>query len=198
MPDVTRRPRQSGEERREAILNAALELFGRRNFDAVGMRDVAEACDLSATGIYRHFPNKEAVLIGLFDRLSDQLSAGMRAASRADRPEEILAELIRFHASQAIAEPVLIPVYQREEASLPEQERTRFREVLRVYLSLWTDNLLSVRPDLSREEARTTAVAAFGAINSVAYHRSRLTPRALERVLVQIAARTLGLAVDEN
>lgn len=193
MTDTVPRKRLPGPVRREAILSAALDLFARRSYDAVGMRDVAAACNLSATGIYRHFPSKEALLIGLFDRLSDQLTAGMREASRAGSPRDVLEALVRFHVGIALREPAMIPIYQREESILPPQERRRFRQVLRDYLAMWTSTLQQVVPDVSEGEARTTVVAAFGTMNCIAFHRSTLGIRALERLLVELAGRTLGV-----
>jgi AcrR family transcriptional regulator len=186
------RRRLPTERRREEILAAALDLFGRRGFDAVGMRDVAAACELSATGIYRHFVNKEALLLGLFDRLSDLMRDAMRNASRADSPGLVLDRLVRFHVGFVLREPVMIPVYQREEAALPPGERDLFRELLRDYLALWTHALMQLNPDVSLEVARTTVVATFGTMNGIPLHTSGLSPRALEKLVTELAWRTLG------
>jgi AcrR family transcriptional regulator len=189
---TARRPRLPADERREAILAAALNLFSERGYDAVGMRDVATVCDLSATGIYRHFASKEALLIGLFDRLSDRMSAAMREASRMGSPREALTYLIGFHVGLVAREPAMIPIYQREDVSLPAHERERFRDVQRDYLAVWTDALSRLDPTLSPDVARTTVVSAFGTMNSVALHRSGLSARALEKLVIELARRTLG------
>lgn len=198
MVDLGSRRRLPTRERRELILAAALELFGRRGYEAVGMRDVAAACEISATGIYRHFPNKEALLIGLFDRLSDQLAAAARAATRIEDPVGQLAALIEFHVHQVLREPRLIPIYQREEGSLPATERDRVREVLRTYLAAWLQPLTRLRPDLRAEQARTTIVCTFGMLNSNAYHHTKLTERALRELLIELSYRTLGLTAPAS
>src|SRR6185437_2398250 len=51
----------------EKILRAAHKLFDREGADAVSMRRVAEAVGITPMAIYRHFPNREALL----KRLSD-------------------------------------------------------------------------------------------------------------------------------
>ncbi|WP_036725749.1 TetR/AcrR family transcriptional regulator [Patulibacter minatonensis] len=185
------RQRLPGGQRREQILQAALELFRTRSFDAVGMRDVAAACSMSPTGIYWHFANKEALLIGLFDRLSDQLLDGVRTASRVADPRARLAGLVDFHVDQSLSEPALIPIYQREEAGLQPTERARVRQVLREYLAAWTDALVEYRPDLSPEAARTIVVAIFGMLNSTAFHRSDLSGRPLRALLIGLADRVI-------
>lgn len=181
------RQRLPGNERREQILQAALQLFHTRSFDAVGMRDVAAACQMSPTGIYWHFASKDALLIGLFDRLSDQLLDGIRSASRVADPRLRLSRLTEFHVEQSLSEPALIPIYQREEAGLEPTERARVRDVLREYLAVWTDALVAYRPDLSPAAARTIVVAIFGMLNSTAFHRSELSGRALRGILVGLA-----------
>lgn len=47
---------------RQTIADAALRLFLDRGFDAVGVREVAEAADVSTTTLFKHFPSKEALL----------------------------------------------------------------------------------------------------------------------------------------
>ncbi|MQY03723.1 HTH-type transcriptional regulator BetI [Actinomadura sp. RB68] len=66
---------------RQAIADAALELFLERGFDQVTVKDVAEAADVSMSGLFKHFPTKESLV---FD-LEGDIRAGLVAAVR-DRP----------------------------------------------------------------------------------------------------------------
>lgn len=194
MTGTTRRRRLPSGERRESILAAALELFSRRSFRSVGMREIAEMSDLSATGIYRHFANKEALLVGLFDRLSDQITGAVRDASRLEGGKEQLSFLVSFHVRMVVREPAMIPIYQREDISLPQDEYERFNNVLRTYLDAWTTPLCELDPSLATDVARTTVVGTFGTMNGTTLHRSGLSPRALEKLVADLAWRTLGLA----
>lgn len=196
MTDTDRGRRLPTQGRRESILAAALDLFGRHNYEAVGMRDLAAVCGLSATAIYRHFANKEALLIGLFDMLSDLIASGMREASRAKSPRQALDGLIKFHVRLVSDQPALFSLYLRAEISLPHTERRRFREIQHHYVAIWTENLLQVRPDVTASSARTIVVAAFGAMNAMSFHNSDLSGRALERLLVELIERLLGIYVS--
>ncbi|NMO88624.1 TetR/AcrR family transcriptional regulator [Actinomycetospora sp. TBRC 11914] len=75
-----RRERKKAATRR-AIADAALELFTERGFEAVGVREVAEAADVSTATLFKHFPGKEALV---FDEDGDA-GAALVAAVR-DRP----------------------------------------------------------------------------------------------------------------
>lgn len=61
---------------REKILNAALALFVERGFDAVGLKDIALAADVSTATLFKHFPQKEALLSGATALLADMRDEG--------------------------------------------------------------------------------------------------------------------------
>ncbi|MEQ8146750.1 TetR family transcriptional regulator [Streptomyces sp. OP7] len=77
---VGRRERKKAATRR-AIADAALRLFLERGYDAVGIREIADAADVSTTTLFKHFPVKEALV---FDEDADQ-EERLLAAVR-DRP----------------------------------------------------------------------------------------------------------------
>ncbi|MFI9797400.1 TetR/AcrR family transcriptional regulator [Streptomyces sp. NPDC052302] len=67
---------------RQAIADAALRLFLERGYEAVGIREIADAADVSTTTLFKHFPVKEALV---FDE-DDEQEARLLAAVR-ERPE---------------------------------------------------------------------------------------------------------------
>ncbi|MDW8227936.1 MAG: TetR/AcrR family transcriptional regulator [Anaerolineales bacterium] len=54
-----------GERTRQAILEAAYELFIEQGYTATSMRQIAKRADLALSGIYNHFHNKEAIFAEL-------------------------------------------------------------------------------------------------------------------------------------
>ncbi|ANP55243.1 AcrR family transcriptional regulator [Streptomyces griseochromogenes] len=78
---------------RQALADAALELFLERGFDEVSIRDVAEAADVSTTTLFKHFPSKEALL---FDMDADVESA-LVAAVRERSPDTSALQALRTH-----------------------------------------------------------------------------------------------------
>ncbi|WEH42089.1 TetR family transcriptional regulator [Streptomyces sp. NBC_01218] len=77
--------------RRVRILDATAELAGRGGFEAVQMREVAEAAGVALGTLYRYFPSKSHLLVAtLHDRLrllrttlADRPPAGETAGERA-------------------------------------------------------------------------------------------------------------------
>jgi len=51
--------------RRERVIRAALDLGADGGYDAVQMRDVATRADVALGTIYRYFPSKDALLLGV-------------------------------------------------------------------------------------------------------------------------------------
>ncbi|MET9364490.1 helix-turn-helix domain-containing protein [Streptomyces sp. NPDC006632] len=90
---VGRRERKKAATR-QAIADAALRLFLERGYDDVGIREIADAADVSTTTLFKHFPVKEALV---FDEEADK-EAGLLAAVR-DRPEgRSIPAALREHA----------------------------------------------------------------------------------------------------
>jgi len=174
-------------ERRERILASAVSLFEENGFHGAGIDDIAAAAGVTGPAIYRHFKNKNAVLVALFDRLSERLAAIVDATpSREGR--DALETLVRLHVRLAFEQRALIVVYISEERNLPEPERRRVRRFQRAYVEAWADLLRPLRPDQSDDERRTAVHAAIGLLNSTGYRRQVGLPRAqAEELLARMA-----------
>lgn len=63
------RPRtvKQPDERRQEILDAAMALFTTRGYDAVSMRDIARAVDITPGLVYHYFDSKENLFSVAFD-----------------------------------------------------------------------------------------------------------------------------------
>jgi TetR/AcrR family transcriptional regulator len=71
------------DSRRDAILRAAARLFRERGFAETGMRDIAQAADLSAANLYHYFDGKNDLLFYCQDRALDRMLEAVAAARRS-------------------------------------------------------------------------------------------------------------------
>ncbi len=62
-----------GEETRERILDAALNIFSNKGYHDTKMDEIVEASDTSKGSIYFYFPNKERLFLALVDQFADLL-----------------------------------------------------------------------------------------------------------------------------
>lgn len=93
----------SGTEQR--ILRAAREILDADGAAAVSMRRVADAVGVTAMAIYRHFPNRDALLHRLADDTFAEVAARWVAARRSDDVEERLVQLQDGYLEYALEHP---------------------------------------------------------------------------------------------
>jgi AcrR family transcriptional regulator len=87
-----------GPETREAIHQAAIELFARLGYHATSMRAIASAAGIRPAAIYHWYPSKEAILVELQDDFMARLTERVVAATqRYDRAALRLAAAVREH-----------------------------------------------------------------------------------------------------
>lgn len=169
-PNTTKRSRLKS-DRRSQLLKAAERQFAERGFLAVRLEDIGAAADVSGPAIYRHFPNKEAMLVELLVEVSARLHTGGQAVvDDADGDAEMaLTRLVDFHLDFALGEPDLIRIQDRDLDQLPAPALRQVRKSQRQYVEVWVGVLRQVHPVLAEEDARLMAHAAFGLINSTPY-----------------------------
>jgi AcrR family transcriptional regulator len=63
-----RRPRDA-EAKRNEILDAATELFTQHGYEGTSLKAIATSAGVTANTIYWYFPDKDALLVGVADRL---------------------------------------------------------------------------------------------------------------------------------
>jgi AcrR family transcriptional regulator len=77
---VTPRRRLTGEERRAAILDSALAVFGERGYHASSIDDIARAGGVSKALIYEHFDSKQELYAELLESHASELFERLAAA----------------------------------------------------------------------------------------------------------------------
>src|SRR6185436_20521141 len=83
------RLRKRADTRRLEILRAAAHIFRTRGFAAAGMRDIAEAADLSPGNLYHYFRGKEELLFFCQDQSLNRLLEALETARRMRAPAPV-------------------------------------------------------------------------------------------------------------
>ncbi|MFF5175743.1 TetR/AcrR family transcriptional regulator [Micromonospora sp. NPDC000089] len=94
--------RSAGDERELAILGTAERLLAERAFAEISIDDLARGAGISRPSFYFYFPSKDAVLLTLLDRVTEEAdaAAGDALDRLAEDPRARWRELIdRFHAT---------------------------------------------------------------------------------------------------
>jgi AcrR family transcriptional regulator len=182
---VTRRS-QAKSDRRTQLIAAAERLVAERGYLAVRLEDICSAVGISAPAIYRHFPNKEALLVELLVGISTRLLTGAQAvAARSATPADTLNGLVDFHLDFVFDEPDLIRIQDRDLAHLPDTAKRQVRRSQRQYVEIWVAVLTQLNPDLTEDDARVMAHAAFGLLNSTPYSVRPAAPKTQSRAVLR-------------
>lgn len=56
---------------KEKIFNVSLDLFSKKGFDSVSLREIAEEVGIKKSSIYSHYASKEAILMSIFEYFTD-------------------------------------------------------------------------------------------------------------------------------
>ncbi|MBM7458980.1 SACE_7040 family transcriptional regulator [Rhodococcus coprophilus] len=193
-PATTRRSRAKA-ERRAQLLRSAARLIAERGFAGVRLEDLGAAVGISGPAVYRHFPNKDALLVELLVDISRRLLAGGTAVvAHTTDPRDTLERLVDFHLDFALGDPDLIRVQDRELHSLPDDARREVRLTQRRYVEIWVGILCRITPDLAESDARTMAHATFGLINSTPHSADPRSPEGTRAVLRLMALSALAAA----
>jgi len=98
LPEAATTTVRRGPETREAIHQAAIELFARLGYHATSMRAIASAAGIRPAAIYHWYPSKEAILVELQDDFMARLTERVLAATEGyQRPALRLAAAVREH-----------------------------------------------------------------------------------------------------
>jgi AcrR family transcriptional regulator len=100
-----KRREQQRDDLREKILDAARELFVQEGIEQVSMRKVGEKIGYSATTLYNHFPDKDAMLRAICETDFLALREGFERINKITDPLERLRTLGLAYVQFALKHP---------------------------------------------------------------------------------------------
>lgn len=156
------------EERREAIVEKAADLFAERGFLGASVSDIAKACKTSKSLLYHYYPSKEDVLYAVMASHVDGLVESVETAtaqpgSARDRLHGLLRLFMADYVGAAARQKVLL----NELDNLPQERRAAIITKQRCIVDAVQGLLVEIDPALSddRGEARARTMLLFGMIN---------------------------------
>lgn len=90
----SKRQRIPAVERRELLIQGAMDVFAERGYAAASMTELARAGGITPAVVYDHFPSKAALFIACLERQSHEMMAAIGAALTADDLEQRLRDAI--------------------------------------------------------------------------------------------------------
>jgi AcrR family transcriptional regulator len=121
------RVRKSAEERREQILEAAVEEFAAKGLRGASVEALAERVGVSQPYVYRLFGTKRDLFLAATRRVCDRVQEAFRKAAEAD-PEGPLGAMGRSYGSSRFGRKEMLLLLQGFAASGDEEVRERVGE----------------------------------------------------------------------
>ncbi|WP_223622407.1 TetR/AcrR family transcriptional regulator [Microbacterium sp. EST19A] len=193
-------PRGTRPRNRRAItIEAATELFWKRGYAGVSMSDIAEATNVGASALYRHFPGKAEVLVaavqtGLagYGAVLDEVDAGEH------EQEGRLPFLLRRLAETSLDHRALGALWQREARSLDEPEQRLLRDELARHTHRVAEIILADRPELDAGAADLLAWCAMGVLVSPSFHSATLPTPDFVAVMVDMVSTIVSMPIPSG
>ncbi len=156
------------QERREAIVEQAADLFARLGFQGTSVSSLAEACKTSKSLFYHYYPSKEDVLYAVMASHIDQLVVDVETVDASGKPpKRRLADLVHSFMQHYVGAANRQKVLLNELGSLPADKRSIIVGKQRWIVDAVRDMLIAVRPRLADDmaRARVEAMLLFGMLN---------------------------------
>jgi len=110
---------------RDAIYDAAMELFARKGFNETPVDEVVEAAGISQRSFFRYFPNKSDVLAYEIAGHGDALVAAVETAPRELSEIELVRTAAKAGVSYAMARPRTRQIIEITAQNFPARQAHR-------------------------------------------------------------------------
>lgn len=195
---------------RQRIIEAALNAFAARGFEATTTADIADALQMTGPALYHYFRTKDELLFACVEHVLEQLYGELAVAAAATGDDESVAErmarVVRAQLKQELkngsAAPLVNahlygPQYLTE--VLPAERREALRQRQRSLVQIYRD-LIAEGVSCGEFAVSNTVVAAFNVLAVIQYssvwYRAGKGLRQADLIEGQVAAvmQLLGVA----
>ncbi len=156
------------DERLDAFLSRAAQVFADQGYHSTTMRDLAAASGMSLAGMYYYVRGKEELLHRIQERCFTRVLAGaeraLAALADAD-PLERLQAFIRHHVTFFAAHMAEMKVLSHEATSLTGERQRKVNAIKRRYVDLLEALLKDVAPEEPPVDRSAAAYVLFGMMN---------------------------------
>jgi len=167
---------------RQAILDAAAQVFSQKGFHAASMQDIAEAVNLQKGSLYHHVSSKQEILALLLDQALDLLIEHMETVIAQPLPADAKLRLATAEYLTTILEhKELAAVLLLEHRSLDPDLAANHRFGRDRFEGLWRDLVRQGMEEgvFTYSDPKMAVLAIMGSLNwAITWYRpdGRLTP----------------------
>jgi AcrR family transcriptional regulator len=152
-------------ERREQILDVAVQVFARNGYHGTSMNDVAEAAGVTKPVLYQHFDSKQDLYLALIDEVGQRMITAISKATAGATSGKTMTELgfqayFRWVAQDHDAFLLLFATQANRDAAATKAIRTITSEAASAIAPL-------IAVEIDHEKQRTIAHGLVGLAEGV-------------------------------
>ncbi len=186
--DIARPVRRRPKDRKRQILLAAARAFSERGYHPVGVDEIAAEVGISGPALYRHFPNKYALLVAVAENSAQTMMDVAAAADSDAEPAQRLHDILAALSAMCIENRRGGGLYRWERRYLEREDRRRIRKLFDGTFARIEAPLALLRPGLPADDVMLISRALLSAVASISAHRTTLSNPRIEAVLAEICA----------
>ena len=156
------------DQKLEALLADAAEVFAERGYHQTSMRDLAKATGVSLSGLYYYVNSKEELLFLIQERNFRAVLASLREGLQTVRnPVDRLACFVENHLEYFVSHISEMKVLSHEAGSLTGDNLTKVNAIKREYTLILMDILAEIEQTNgpAHVNRRVAAYSLFGMMN---------------------------------
>lgn len=172
-------PRDRGLKRRDLFLDAAMEVFIERGYEAASLQEIVNRAGGSLATLYRLFGNKEGLFHAVIERKAESVLGGITVPEQTDMPPDQLLFMLGSRLLDLILSKEAIGVHRLiiAEGAKNPQLREIFMDIApnRTYAFLTEYFKLQIKAGRFRDcDPRLAAIQYFEMVKGSFYMRSLL------------------------
>lgn len=192
--DESARTTLRGDSTRDALLDAATQVFARKGFGSANLREISELAEVNSALIGYHFHGKEGLYLAVFARMAGQIQAVVSPARarideilldpvgtcpperRKDRYLEPLLQLLEVLLTYMVHEhPSCGELFLREQQAPTAAFNVLFENIIKPNHDRLTGLVQRIRPDEDPDTARLLAANIVSQVLVIRISRMPLT-----------------------
>jgi TetR/AcrR family transcriptional regulator len=162
------RPRaQDYDEKREAILARAAELFARQGYERTSMAEVAAACGTSKALLYHYYDSKDVLLNDIISGHLDRLRQAVKGASNGEtKPRKQLRAVVGALLEAYGKAQDEHRVHINDLAALPTEKQAPLKAAEKDVVSALSASLRAAVPGVEPKLVRALTMSLLGMLNT--------------------------------
>lgn len=145
-----------------ALIEVGLRLLAERAVEGVSLREMAREVGVSATSVYRHFPDKAALMRALAREGLDRLATAQRGAASGKDGAAAFAATGRAYVRFALANPAIFRLIFTSSAQLQATGEIEALRMLRANAAAASPN------DAGSDQVETGALRSWSLVHGLA------------------------------